>query len=177
MTTIPAEIGLVAQPDLEQTRTAARRLVASYATDATDCALLLDVLGLRGEPLCTECGEKMSRPDTSGNSRGPGSDGMCWQCRPKVERHDDVNTCRYGHRSAPEGEACVACEGYVPVADLRMVVERIKRDTDMSTSAIARRIEVNPKTLTSVLAPSMRNRRVKRGMYIAVLRLAEELSA
>lgn len=176
MTTIPPETEFVVQPSLEQTRTNAQRLVACYATDAADCAQLLDMLGLRGDPLCTECGEKMSRPDVSGNGRGAGGDGVCWQCRPKVERLGVFTTCRFGHRIGEEGR-CVACEDYVPVADLRMVVDRIKRDTGMTVNAIARRIGVNVKSYASALSPSKRNRRVKREIYTATLRLAEELSA
>lgn len=68
-------------------------------------------------------------------------------------------------------------EEFVPVADLRMLFERIHRDTGMSQLGIARRAKVNPSTVASALAPASTRKVVRRDMYQAVLQLAQELSA
>lgn len=68
-------------------------------------------------------------------------------------------------------------EEFVPVADLRMLFERIHRDTGMSQLGIARRAKVNPSTVASALAPASTRKVVRRDMYQAVLLLAQELSA
>lgn len=68
-------------------------------------------------------------------------------------------------------------EEFVPVADLRMLVERIRRDTGWGQNEIAKRAEVKASTVSSALAPASTRKVVRRDMYQAILRVAQELSA
>ena len=67
-----------------------------------------------------------------------------------------------------------AGEEHVPVAHLIAVVERLKSAKGWGRREIAKRAGVNASTLTGVCAPSHPHEFVRKGMYIAVLRLAEE---
>lgn len=65
---------------------------------------------------------------------------------------------------------------HVPVADLIGVVLRLKSAKGWSRREIAKRAEVNESTLANICAPSNPHKFVRKEMYIAVLRLAQEHS-
>ena len=65
-------------------------------------------------------------------------------------------------------------EGHVPVADLVAVVERLKYAKDWSRREIAKRAGVNASTLIGTCGPSHPHKFVRKDMYLAVLRLAQE---
>lgn len=58
----------------------AARTIASFAQDADECRMLLDMLGLTGQvATCSQCGGPISRPTATGHRRA-GAEGMCGQC-------------------------------------------------------------------------------------------------
>ncbi|WP_169813328.1 hypothetical protein [Nocardia vaccinii] len=160
-----------------KTVTAARLTVATHALDAADCADLLDMLGLRQEALCSECHEPMSRPAPDGRDHREGTGGVCSRCHSKLKRRKATRVCDYGHRIPADDKVCDVCREYLPIGELHMVIERIKRDTGWSTYKIAQEAGLRPPSLISALTPSKAQKSIRRYTYQAVLRVAEELSA
>lgn len=74
-------------------------------------------------------------------------------------------------------ESCRRCRRYVPVRQVRIVVERIHRLTGWSTKTIARRAGLNPPSLVSSLVPSRSDYRIARETYIAVKNLASAVQS
>jgi hypothetical protein len=168
---------LVDEPDDEQNEDmleAARRLVASKAADAADCAMLLDMLGLREESACRECSERMSRPDKSGNRRSQGGDGLCWECAPSTRAPVESVYCVCG-RSIRRGKSeCWTCRNTVPVEDVVSLVERITRETGEGLRDLASRARLPRQSLATSLRPGKNSKRIKRTTYLALLRLIPE---
>lgn len=106
--------------------------VAANATDADDCRMLLEMLGLSG-----------------------------------IER-----------RRTGTADLDIPAE-YVPIDDVRMLVERIQRDTGKSVREIGRLAGLDGRSLANRLTPSHSERckRIVRSTYTALRRYAEELSA
>ncbi len=185
------EIRTEVRPDHDgipaETAVAVRRAVAHYAAGQPGTeqargqiyAQLLDILGLGGEAMCDRCGKSMSRPDATGNYRPSGAGGgLCWKCAPKVARRGATQPiCACGRKVRKGVEVCHMCRESVPMEDVRAVVERIEHRTRESRTIIARNAGIHESTLTNVLAPRRRQKRLATETYRALVRYAAEVGA
>ncbi|PPJ31875.1 hypothetical protein C5E45_32820 [Nocardia nova] len=180
----------------------ARLTVARHATDSADCAELLDMLGLGGEPLCIDCGEKMTRAASDGRIIH-GAQGRCWKChrnyldRKRQEAKDATAAAqaaveaarrlrpappplceRCYRRDAVEGsDLCAKCAKNVPAQEVRELVNRIQAATEMSVAAMSARIGMDPKALHQIIAPGCVRRHLGRDKFDRLAALAEEVGA
>jgi len=95
-------------PPTDQTRIDACRTVAAYATDDDDREMLLKMLGLNN----TVTDRK----------------------RPAAKRRAPHPECPYGHRLRRIDQSCTTCKEYVPITELRMLVDRIIAETGQKTT-------------------------------------------
>lgn len=163
-----------------ETRQQAMRTVAAHATGAADCRVLLAMLGLAeaGEPTCGRCGQALARPNAAGKVRAGARDGVCGSClraeSAQAARRAETTQCPRCGR--PVVKRC-RCARYVPIAEVRDLVDRIRRDTGKSRNRIARDAGLSPERLRIALGPSSRSEWIARATHAALLRLAQELGA
>lgn len=157
----------------EATRAAARKMVARHSGgDLDTCRDLLDMLGLRGEAMCT-CGEPMSRPAPDGYTR-VGGDGLCWQCHDAEKRAREaaaVPSCACGRKLADGEQQCLRCRDYVPAEQVRELVQRIGELTGRGPRRIGEMAGINGLSLSAVCVPSSVSQRVHRDTYDRLLDL------
>ncbi|OXR46629.1 hypothetical protein B7C42_01603 [Nocardia cerradoensis] len=134
-----------------ETVAAARRVVAHNATDAGDCARLLDMLGLRPKP----CDHRLVEPY---RRRRPNKTSA---------------KCACGRYVRADGETeCSICRRSVPDDEFRAVIARI-RGAGLTLRQIAERAGLNYNGLMTALSASRRGSRVGRDRFDAVAELAE----
>ncbi|MGW0052082.1 hypothetical protein [Nocardia nova] len=153
MTTVPASDEIDGSVDdlAAETIDAARRVVAHNATDAGDCARLLDMLGLRPKPMQLVAAEP-------GRRRRP---------------NKTSTKCPCGRYVRAEGETeCSVCRRSVPDDEFREVITRIRK-SGLTLREIAERASLNYNGLCSALSASRQGGRIGRDKYDAAAKLAK----
>lgn len=161
----------LASDPAEERRQQARRTVAHYSTGEEDLALLLDILGLRGEAMCPDCDRPMSRATPSGHSLS-GGDGLCWQCyrdEVKSRREAELPLCACGRRIADEEALCQTCRASATVDEVRQVVARLRAATGRTIRQVAELAGVNATALTSLCVPSSLVKQVRKDVLDKLL--------
>lgn len=167
---------LVVDRDEHDERRQAQLVVASYATDATDLAGLLDMLGLgRAEPLCLECGLPMSHRSPDGYHR-PGNEGFCWQCWPAVSRREAGparTRCACGRGVAEGSEQCHLCANFVAIEDVRELVAELQGMTGLGVAALAVAAGITSSTLVDSMHAGRTKQRFSREAYAKLVQLVK----
>ncbi|AHH20762.1 hypothetical protein NONO_c59860 [Nocardia nova SH22a] len=168
MSTVPATAPPDTEPIAEETIRGARMTVARFATDAADCAELLDMLGIGTDPRCVRCDGLMTSPDGLGKQHA-GKDGVCWRCLRLAEETAKSNpataNCDCG-RPAVRGESqCPMCRNLMSADKFRRAYARIQEATGESRAQICRAAGLNTQTVRTIVVPSSTRDRVTRKLY------------